>query len=131
VETRVLLEGWAAQNARAGDPELQVAHTLLAQMDEEGLDAPVFLDRDAAFHVAIASATGNPLIGAMMASLRESIRDYTLALTEQLPDWERTSTRLRAEHLAVLTAIEEGRRDEAAELMTAHITGYYREAAAG
>ncbi len=36
--------------------------------------------------------------------------------------------RLREEHRHLLEAIEEGRREEAAELMTAHITGYYREA---
>jgi GntR family transcriptional repressor for pyruvate dehydrogenase complex len=130
VETRVLLEGWAARNARADAPQLVDARALLGAMDEEGLGAPLFLDRDAAFHVAIAGATGNPLVGAMMASLRESIRDYTLALTERLPDWERTADRLREEHRGVLAAIEEGRRDEASELMTAHITGYYREAAA-
>jgi GntR family transcriptional repressor for pyruvate dehydrogenase complex len=131
VETRVLLEGWAARNARTDAPQLHEARALLTAMDEEGLDAPLFLDRDAAFHVAIAGATGNPLVGAMMASLRESIRDYTLALTEKLPDWERTAGRLRTEHRAVLAAIEEGRREDAAELIAAHITGYYREAEAG
>ncbi|BDZ45448.1 transcriptional regulator [Naasia aerilata] len=130
VQTRVLLEGWAARNARADAPQLDDARALLGQMDEAGLAAPLFLDRDAAFHVAIAGATGNPLVSAMMASLRESIRDYTLALTERLPDWERTADRLRAEHRAILAAIEAGRRDEAAELITAHITGYYEEAAA-
>ncbi len=131
VETRVLLEGWTARNAKVGSPDLGEARRLLAEMEEEGIAPPVFLDRDAAFHVAIASSTGNPLVGAMMASLRESIRDYTLALTEKLPDWTRTSARLRREHRALLAAIEEGRREEAAELMTAHITGYYREAEAG
>jgi GntR family transcriptional repressor for pyruvate dehydrogenase complex len=130
VETRVLLEGWAARNADIDSPDLGQARQLLAAMEDEALAPPVFLDRDAAFHVAIASATGNPLVGAMMASLRESIRDYTLALTEKLPDWQRTVTRLRHEHREVLRAIEEGRRDEAAELMTAHITRYYREAEA-
>jgi GntR family transcriptional regulator, transcriptional repressor for pyruvate dehydrogenase complex len=131
VETRVLLEGWTARNARVESDDLAAARGLLAGMEEPGLAPALFLERDAAFHVAIAGSTGNPLIGAMMASLRESIREYTLALTEKLPDWGATSTRLREEHRAVLAAIEEGRRDDAAELMTAHITGYYREAAAG
>ncbi|WP_210480058.1 FadR/GntR family transcriptional regulator [Naasia sp. SYSU D00948] len=131
VETRVLLEGWTARNAKVGSRDLSEARVLLASMEDEDIEPPVFLDRDAAFHVAIASSTGNPLVGAMMASLRESIRGYTLALTEKLPDWDRTATRLRREHRELLTAIEEGRRDEAADLMTAHITRYYTEAASG
>ena len=130
VETRVLLEGWMARNARVDSDDLATARGLLAGMDAPDLAPALFLERDAAFHVAIAGSTGNPLVGAMMASLRESIREYTLALTEKLPDWAATSARLRDEHRAVLAAIEEGRRDDAAALMTAHITGYYREAAA-
>jgi GntR family transcriptional repressor for pyruvate dehydrogenase complex len=131
VETRVLLEGWAAGHAKAGDPQLQLARALVDEMDDPDLVTAGFLDRDAAFHVAVALATGNPLIGAMMTSLRASIREYTLALTERLTDWETTAARLRGEHRAVLAAIESGRRDEAATLMTAHITGYYREAEGG
>src|SRR4051812_46569599 len=41
VETRVLLEGWTARNAKVDSPDLELARTLLGGMDEEGIAPPV------------------------------------------------------------------------------------------
>lgn len=129
VQTRLLLETWAAGHARATAPSMETAAALLDDMDDPGLAATEFLRLDALFHVALAEAAGNVLIGAMMSSLRGSIETYTQQLTSRLPDWNTTAARLRSEHRAIHRAIcrDDGDGDPAA-LIASHIEGFYREA---
>ncbi|MDQ0677121.1 GntR family transcriptional repressor for pyruvate dehydrogenase complex [Arthrobacter pascens] len=131
VETRVLLESWAAARARPDAPELAAAAALLDEMDavgKDGLAADDFLALDVRFHLALADAAGNAVVSAMMGSLRESIQGYAAQLTANLPDWDATASRLRAEHREILAAIRNDDGDSAARLVAAHIEGYYREA---
>ena len=128
VETRVLLESWAASKARPDAPELETAGALLDEMAEEGLAVDDFLALDVRFHLALADAAGNAVVSAMMGSLRESIQGYAAQLTSNLPDWEDTASRLKAEHRAILAAIRNDDGERAAKLVAAHIQGYYKEA---
>ncbi|GAA3401253.1 FadR/GntR family transcriptional regulator [Pseudarthrobacter polychromogenes] len=131
VETRVLLESWAASKASPQAPELEAAGRLLDEMAAEGLDVDEFLALDVRFHLALADAAGNAVVSAMMGSLRESIQRYAAQLTSNLPDWEATASRLKAEHREILAAIRNDDGDHAAQLVAAHIEGYYREAGLG
>ncbi|HSU46990.1 MAG TPA: FCD domain-containing protein [Arthrobacter sp.] len=132
VETRVLLESWAAAKARHDAPELGEAAALLEAMDSpEGLAVNEFLALDVRFHLALANAAGNAVVSAMMGSLREAIQEYAADLTANLPDWEATASRLRSEHHAILAAVRKGDGVLAAELVAAHIEGYYQEAGLG
>ncbi|OAE03698.1 FCD domain-containing protein [Arthrobacter sp. OY3WO11] len=131
VETRVLLESWAASKASPQAPELEAAGSLLDEMATEGLDVDEFLALDVRFHLALADAAGNAVVSAMMGSLRESIQRYAAQLTSNLPDWEATASRLKAEHREILAAIRNDDGDRAAKLVAAHIEGYYREAGMG
>ncbi len=128
VQTRLLLETWAGAHAKGDAASLAAAEHLLDDMDRPGLGAPEFLALDALFHVALAEAAGNILVGAMMASLRESIQSYTQGLTAALPDWQSTAARLRNEHRDILKAIQGGNGQQAADLIGRHIEGFYREA---
>ncbi len=135
VETRVLLESWAAAHVRPDAPELATAATLLDEMDAVGHSsgdgaAPIddFLALDVRFHLALADAAGNTVVSAMMGSLREAIQGYAGRLTANLPDWDATASRLRAEHHGILAAIQNNDGGRAAALVAAHIEGYYREA---
>jgi GntR family transcriptional repressor for pyruvate dehydrogenase complex len=128
VETRVLLESWAASKASPKAPELEAAGSLLEEMAAGGLDIDEFLALDIRFHLALADAAGNAVVSAMMGSLRESIQRYAAQLTSNLPDWEATASRLKAEHREILAAIRNGDGDRAAQLVAAHIEGYYTEA---
>ena len=128
VETRVLLESWAASKASPQAPELEAAGRLLEEMAAGGLDVDEFLALDVRFHLALADAAGNAVVSAMMGSLRESIQRYAAQLTSNLPDWEATASRLKAEHREILAAIRNDDGDRAAQLVAAHIEGYYREA---
>lgn len=128
VETRVLLESWAASKARPDAPELETAAALLDQMAAEGLAVDEFLALDVRFHLALADAAGNAVVSAMMGSLRESIQSYAAQITSSLPDWEDTASRLKSEHRGILAAIRNDDGERAARLVAAHIQGYYKEA---
>lgn len=131
VETRVLLESWAVSHARPDSPDLAGASRLLEKMDADAVEVDEFLALDVRFHLALADAAGNAVVSAMMGSLRESITGYASRLTANLPDWDATAARLRAEHHDILAAIEQNDGGRAAKLVAAHIEGYYREAGVG
>ena len=130
VETRVLLESWAASRARPESPALADAARLLEEMDGCA-GTETFLALDVRFHLALADAAGNAVVSAMMGSLREAIQDYAGRLTGNLPDWDATAARLRAEHRGILAAISNHDGGRAARLVAEHIEGYYAEAGLG
>ncbi|WP_449278893.1 FadR/GntR family transcriptional regulator [Leucobacter sp. GX24907] len=128
-ETRLLLEEWAAKRSRPASNDWSAAERLLDRMDDDDLSVDEFLALDAEFHAMISRAAGNPLISTLMEALRLSIADHTAGLSRSLPDWAATAARLRAEHRGILEALRSGAGEQAAELLHAHIVGYYREAA--
>ena len=130
VETRVLLESWAATRASPDSPALAEAARLLEQMDSCA-ETEAFLALDVRFHLALADAAGNAVVSAMMGSLREAIQDYAGRLTGNLPDWSATAARLRAEHRGILAAITSHDGGQAARLVADHIEGFYAEAGLG
>lgn len=130
VETRVLLESWAASRARPESPAMAEAARLLEEMDG-CQDTEAFLALDVRFHLALADAAGNAVVSAIMGSLREAIQDYAGKLTGNLPRWDATAERLRAEHRGILAAIANHDGARAAHLVADHIEGYYAEAGLG
>ncbi|MFC9691259.1 FadR/GntR family transcriptional regulator [Kribbella sp. NPDC056951] len=128
VQTRVLLESWAAREAAGRSPELGPVIELLDRMDAPGMAPEEFHRLDAEFHVALAGLAGNVLIAAVMESLRSAIHGYVLAAVPNLPDWEATAVGLRSEHRAIVAALASGDADSAAGLVTAHIQGFYQAA---
>jgi DNA-binding FadR family transcriptional regulator len=129
VQTRLVLED--AVTARlSADPQrdLTGVRGILDAMDAEDLTAPEFLVLDAELHYALAEASGNTVIAAMMAGLRTAIESYVLEGSARIDDWDAMATHLRAEHHDIVDAIEAGRTDAARDLVRAHITGYYTAA---
>lgn len=129
VQTRLVLEG-AVATALASAPhcDTAAAHTILAAMDADGLAPQEFLALDAQLHLSLAEASGNTVIAAMMAGLRTSIESYVLAGISAIVDWDAMTERLRAEHHAIVAAIDAGDAATAGALVTGHITGYYTAA---
>ncbi|MFB9307807.1 DNA-binding FadR family transcriptional regulator [Agromyces hippuratus] len=130
VRTRLILETSVAGDlaeAAASAPDLAPAEFLLDAMDSPDLAPTEFLALDAAFHLALAEASGNQVITATMAGLRSGIEGYALEGVAAITDWHATSDRLRAEHRGIVEAI---RRADAASARTRthdHISGYYAE----
>lgn len=126
VQTRLVLEdAVAASLASAPDRDTASARLLLDAMDADDLTPEEFLALDARFHLALAEASGNAVIAAMMAGLRSAIESYVLTGAEQVDDWAAMTARLRDEHREIIAAIERGQTDAARESIRAHITGYY------
>lgn len=129
VDTRLLLEEWVAgELAGSSDVDLERAREALHAMDAPGLSPADFLALDAQFHVALAEASGNEVVAAMMAGLRSSIEDYVLEGAARIPDWSTAVDRLREEHNAIVAAIDEQRVADARTAVRDHITGYYASA---
>lgn len=129
VRTRLVLED-AVVSDLASSPARDTgpAHTLLHAMDADGLTTGEFLSLDAQLHLALAESSGNTVIAAMMAGLRTSIESYVLTGSASIEDWDAMANRLRDEHRALITAIDEGDADAARALVHDHITGYYTAA---
>ncbi|MBC7724053.1 MAG: FadR family transcriptional regulator [Burkholderiaceae bacterium] len=130
VATRLVLEAAVVTELAADEPDqaadLAPAAELLDAMDLDLTEAE-FLALDAAFHLALAEASGNSVITAMMSGLRNSVERYALAGAAFLPSWSETSTRLRAEHRGILAAVENRDAPLARTLVRDHISGYYAE----
>lgn len=126
VDTRILLESWSLREAahRRPKPDLSAVEATLAAMDDPALSAEEFLRLDAAFHVALSEVSGNVVVAAMMAALRDSIHGYVVAGVPRLGDWAAVADTLRREHRAILRAVHRGHGARAGELVGAHIRGY-------
>lgn len=129
VATRLVLESAVAQ-ALASDPDRRTdgARAVLEAMDADDLTAAEFLALDAQLHLALAEASGNVVITAMMAGLRMAIESYVQAGAARIQDWDATAERLRGEHRDILAAVEAGEPERARTLVRDHITGYYAHA---
>jgi GntR family transcriptional repressor for pyruvate dehydrogenase complex len=133
VRTRLVLEASVVDDlaeASAGSAsrlDLSAADRLLDAMDSPGLAPPEFLALDAAFHLALAEASGNQVITATMAGLRSGIEGYALAGLSRIVDWAATSARLRREHRGIVAAIRAADAAAARARIHDHISGYYAE----
>lgn len=140
VKTRLVLEAAVVTElASTSNPDLRAAIELLDAMDrggspasagtapEEDLTEAEFLSLDAAFHVALAVASGNDVIAAMMTGLRNSVESYVLAGAPFLPSWTSTCARLRHEHRGIIDAILDNDVELARERVSSHINTYYEE----
>ncbi|WP_448808268.1 FadR/GntR family transcriptional regulator [Agromyces bauzanensis] len=131
VRTRLVLEAFVAGDLAEAEasarPDLSAAERLLDAMDSPGLEPPDFLALDAAFHLALAEASGNQVITATMAGLRSGIEGYALAGLANIGDWAATSARLRREHRGIVEAIRAADAATARARIHDHISGYYSE----
>ena len=129
VRTRLVLES-AVVEALAADPDRDTgaAHEVVEAMDAADLTPAEFLALDAQLHLALAEASGNVVIAAMMAGLRTAIESYVQAGAEGIADWDAAAARLRREHRQIIEAVDAGEAGRARTLIHEHITGYYAEA---
>ena len=129
VRTRLILESSIAGDLADAEPQadLSAAERLLDAMDSPELAPSEFLALDAAFHLALAEASGNQVITATMAGLRSGIEGYALTGLATISDWPATSARLRREHRGIVEAIRAADAPAARTRIHDHISGYYAE----
>jgi len=128
VRARVALERESTRLAavHCGPSDIALLEEHLAAMDDPKADPQTFTDHDIAFHVAIARATGNLLVAEMTTALRTAMRPALLASLAASSELSVVTVKLRAEHRAIFDAIVAGEGLVAADLVEAHIDGYYR-----
>ena len=131
VEFRIVIESWAAsaaaQHATVDDtPRLR---SLVDAMAQSELGATEFHVLDAEFHLAIARLSRNDLLVLVLEGLRSAIERamrQALILAGR-SDWPLVRARLVGEHEGIVSAIEAHEPGKAAELVAAHIRGFYAE----
>lgn len=120
-EVRLLLEPEAARLAAKRRPaeDIEDARRALGRAETavRNRDFGLMAAHNRDFHQAFAVASGNPVLGQMLAGLQDQT---TLVATQ---GWKRHEswTQEASEHLAVLEAIEAGDAAAAGHLMHAHI----------
>lgn len=126
VHARIALEResarLAALHATPADLAAMAGH--LAEMDRPDVSAEAYGDADTAFHVALAQASGNPLVCEMTIALRTAMRPMLLQGLRASHVPEETMRRLVGEHRAILAAVRAG-DPSAADRVEAHIAGFY------
>ena len=120
-EARRILETACARLAaeRITDQELETLEQLVARNDE---DADELIDSDVALHTAIAHATGNPILLALMGSIGQLALESRRA-TVSLPG---QAAPARRDHRAIVAALARRAPEAAAEAMDAHLQGVER-----
>lgn len=126
VQTRLVLEeAVVTALAQSEDRDTSAVRRLLDAMDAHGFTPQEFLALDAQLHLALADASGNSVVAAMMAGLRTAIESYVQAGAAAVSDWDAMSAHLRAEHRKIVDAVDAGDAEAAGTLIRRHITGYY------
>ncbi|PRB68114.1 FCD domain-containing protein [Arthrobacter sp. MYb213] len=131
VESRILLETWAAQmpprNPHHAQQVIDRTAVLIMRMDDAQLSREEFHRIDAEFHVLLASMAGNTVVESMMESLRHSISHYVAESIPNDESWQPVVRVLRRQHKAIHHAFATNQRERAAQLIEEHITWFYSQ----
>lgn len=129
VDFRCTLEAAALRLVAAeGEPgRLEEARRALGEMRADDISVEAFDDADVRFHVALVRASGNEAMHLVMLALRNAVARHLLGALRSQRDGRATLGRLAGEHEAILAAVEAGDGERAAELVTDHIRGFYKD----
>jgi DNA-binding GntR family transcriptional regulator len=119
MEARVLVEDWSVRRVthRAYDLSGELGNLIGEQVDS--LTDPVrFIDRDRAFHRAIITAAGNPVLAGFYETLRD--RQLRMGLRAVAASADRAQV-VVDEHTAIADGIGSGDEARAAEALAAHL----------
>jgi GntR family transcriptional regulator, transcriptional repressor for pyruvate dehydrogenase complex len=127
VDVRIELErlavGRAAYEAKA--EELAALRELTVAMGEPDIDHERFHELDSEFHIGLARASHNALAADLMQALRDAVKTEMKTAFERVRDWDAMVAHLTTEHRGILAAVKAGTGEEAADLVTRHIRGFY------
>lgn len=131
VETRILLETWAARAGAAytgADKDVDQAARLLYAMDDSGIDRATFHELDARFHVTLSSLAGNAVVATMMESLSGAIVSYVKGAMDAMEAWPEVIATLRTQHHGIFNAVQSRDGELAARLLQEHIEWFHTKA---
>lgn len=120
LEVRDLVEPRCAALAaeRRSDPQLRRIRELTSELAGLVDDVPTFLERNVDWHIAIAEASGNDLLAAVMSAIASNIR--SLSEADEFGSREVLAAAQRL-HERIADAIERRDVEEAGRLMQRHL----------
>ncbi|ALE06142.1 GntR family transcriptional regulator [Arthrobacter sp. ERGS1:01] len=130
VQTRIMMETWAAREAAARSHDAAVIEQvrgLMAAMDNPDLEREAFHVLDAQFHVLLSSLAGNVVITAMMESLRLAIQGYVSDAIDSDAMWQQMVPALRQQHRGIVTAVTGHDGEAAAAALKEHIEWFHAQ----
>lgn len=120
---------WAAEHRT--DAQVEALHAIVEQQRSTTIDDPNIPRYDFEFHTTIGEASGNRLLAAFVAAVHGAT--HPVEYLEVTPEVGSNTVK---QHMAIVTAIEAGDTDGAAEAMATHLdyvlrysTDYARNAA--
>lgn len=130
IQTRLMVEEWAVREAsrNASAEQLERLTATLDAMDKRGLDILKFNSLDSEFHIGIANASGNRLVGYLTGALRDAVERLRLTAMRSLGPWSEVSLELQAQHRRILDCLRAGDESAAAEAIRAHLTATFPNA---
>jgi GntR family transcriptional repressor for pyruvate dehydrogenase complex len=128
-EVRRILEGEAAALAasRRTAADLRAMEAVVEDMDDGLSSEQRFINADLAFHMAIAAASGNPVLVHLMHAIRELLQ-RSLSSSYHIPG---SPERAVVMHRLILEAVAERRPEDARQRMQEHVARVERDIAKG
>jgi GntR family transcriptional repressor for pyruvate dehydrogenase complex len=128
-EVRRILEGEAAALAasRRTTAHLRAMESVVEDMDDGLSSEQRFISADLAFHMAIAEASGNPVLVHLMHAIRELLQ-RSLSSSYHIPGSPEGAVEM---HRLILEAIAERRPEDARQRMQEHVARVERDIVKG
>ncbi|MDO4898207.1 MAG: FCD domain-containing protein [Rothia sp. (in: high G+C Gram-positive bacteria)] len=128
LQTCLMLESYAVSTVPAAEAAYPELERLLERMSDPQISLSDFHDAEADYHVQLGQLSGNPLISALLATMRSAMIDARFSLVSQVPLWSSTAARLRAEYRAILDAVRSQDPALARALLVSNLTERFAEA---
>lgn len=129
IEYRIAIESFTVYYSavRATDEDIQEMEQIISIMEQEG-GWKQFHDADLEFHMAVAKAAKNRVNILIMLAIRQTLLRIMQQVFANIMEKTQVQNTIINEHREVLTAIKEKNADKAKEIMTNHITNFYKQA---
>ncbi|WP_346923810.1 FCD domain-containing protein [Rothia sp. (in: high G+C Gram-positive bacteria)] len=127
-QTCLLLESYAVSTTPAHQAAYPELERILQRMSDPATSLSDFHDLEADFHIQLGQLSGNTLISALLATMRDSMIEARFDLVSQVPLWSATATRLRMEYRAILDAVKSEDPALARTLLIANLKERFAEA---
>lgn len=126
--TCLLLENFALAGPEYDSTAFMELDRILDELQEHTGSLTDFHEYEADFHIQLGRLSGNPLISALLATLRDAMIEARFELVSQVPLWSATATRLVMEYRAITDAARSGDPALAQTLLRATLQDRFTEA---
>lgn len=126
--TCLLLENHALTGPDYDQSAFEELDRIVEAMQDAATSLSDFHDLEADFHIQLGRLSGNALISALLATLRDAMIEARFELVSQVPLWSTTASRLRMEYRAIVDAARSSDATLAQTLLKANLQERFAEA---